>query len=153
MPPDGNQWVLTLEKLSVKLVERNQDMKNGDLFEKLIGKIDPMEPSTAKLEVRGAGDGLDVSEAIDFVTETTEGGYEEVTLVGTGENAERLNGSNDDFKLKVQEDLSGMPDAGVARRIMASYQQQKDAENIRVSPRDPVQLRPVLAEILDPDDG
>lgn len=137
-----------LETLTVQLVERNQDMKNGDLFEKLVGKVEPLSPSSAKLEVRGSGEGLVLSEAADFVKETTEGGYEEVSLRGRGLAGEQLSGTNEDFKLQVSTSLDGLNDFAKAAELVRIYSELKQSGSIRVSPRNVTELTPILAEIL-----
>lgn len=138
-----------IEKLTVRLIDRNQDVDGGNLFERLTERTSPLEPTSAKLEVRGTGEGLDREETKSFVKETTDGGYEDVSLIGTDGSGARLAGSNDDFRLEVSEDLSEIP-ATKARQISRAYENQKKAGNISVSKRDRDRVEPVLKDLYDP---
>ncbi|MEP3686264.1 MAG: hypothetical protein ABJN05_04105 [Sulfitobacter dubius] len=133
----------TVKKLTVHLVERNQDYDGKSVFERLLEDTEPMDPSSAKYEVRGSKEGLNLNETKEFISETTEGGYERVTLMGSGHDGETITGSNDEFKLKVETPLSSK-DSKRVNQLAKLYEHQKEAGNIRVSPRDKNLVAPKL---------
>ncbi|MEP1954112.1 MAG: hypothetical protein ABJJ26_04180 [Algoriphagus sp.] len=133
----------TVKKLTVHLVERNQDYDGKSVFERLLEDTEPMDPSSAKYEVRGSKEGLNLNETKEFISETTEGGYERVTLMGSGHDGETITGTNDEFKLKVETPLSSK-DSKRVNQLAKLYEHQKEAGNIRVSPRDKNLVAPKL---------
>jgi len=137
-----------IEKLTIRLIDRNQDVDGGNIFEALVSKAEPMDPKSAKLEIRSSGDGLQPQATKNFVSETTAGGYEDVQILGAQENGARLNGSNDNFQLSVERDLSEATKAR-AQQLFEEYMSLKQGGSILVAPRDSSTLSPILKDLTD----
>ena len=156
-------WLDALEKLQfvcmgsglkdpVHLIERNQDIDGGNLFERLTKKSEPLEPTSAKFVVQAGKDGLEIDETKGFVQETTEGGYERVALRGEDQNGAELKGSNDEFNLRIDLDAADLSKVQKVEAIYESYVAQKNAGNIVVTPRAVDEVAPILREIFDEDE-
>ncbi len=142
-----------IDSLTVYVVRRNQDMDGGALFQALVKKSEKMEASSARFVVNGEkGEGLDKDNTSQFVSETTEGGYERVYLRGEDENGDTLKGTNEDFKLTSDLNLEGLSLSEKVRQMYYAYLANKKAGTIRVSERDPEALVPILLSLLDDSD-
>jgi hypothetical protein len=141
-----------INALTVHLIERNQDIDGGNLFERLTKKSEPLEPTSAKFVVQAGKDGLEIDETKGFVQETTEGGYERVALRGEDQNGAELKGSNDEFNLRIDLDAADLSKVQKVEAIYESYVAQKNAGNIVVTPRAVDEVAPILREIFDEDE-
>lgn len=143
----------TIESLTVYVVKRNQDMDGGALFEALVKKSEEMEASSARFVVNGTKDeGLDIGNTTDFVSETTKGGYERVALRGMDQNGDVLKGTNEDFKLTKELDISELTDEQILKKVFETYEANKEAGVISVTERDKEQLSPVLRSLIEDQD-
>lgn len=141
-----------IDTLTVHLIDRNQDVDGGNLFERLIKKSEPLDPTSAKFVVRGGKEGLEIDETREFVQHTTEGGYERVALKGEDQQGNDLRGSNDDFHLKVDIDTEDMNAEEKVSELYDAYVKQKEAKAILVTPRSVDELAPIFTEILEAND-
>lgn len=139
-----------IESLTVYVVKRNQDMKGGALFEALVSKSEEMEAKSARFVVNGDREhGLDLESTAEFVTETTEGGYERVALKGTDENGDTLKGTNEDFKLTTKIETSELSEEEILKKAFQAYNANKEKGAIKVSERDREALLPVFRALLN----
>ncbi|MFT6088344.1 hypothetical protein [Sulfitobacter sp.] len=139
-----------IESLTVYVVKRNQDMNGADLFEALVKKSEEMDASSARFVVNGdKDDGLDIENTTDFVSETTEGGYERVSLRGMDQNGDVLKGTNEDFKLTTELDFSGLTDEQKLQNVFQSYEANKVAGVIKVSERNKDLIIPILRRLIE----
>lgn len=140
----------SINRITVHLVERNQDSDGKSIFEQLLDQTTPLGPTSAKYEVRAGGEGLDIDETKEFVSDTTDGGYEKVSLQGKDEDGANLNGSNDLFKLTAEKELSPEP-LNRVMQLSKLYDEQKKNGNIKVSTRDRVKVEPALRTLWEND--
>jgi hypothetical protein len=139
-----------IENLTVYVVKRNQDMNGGALFEALVKKSEDMDATSARFVVSGAkGEGLNIDSTADFVSQTTQGGYERVALRGTDQNGDVLKGTNEDFKLTTELDISGLTDEQKLQKVSESYEANKKGGVIIVTERDKNILGPVLQSLIE----
>lgn len=142
-----------IDSLTVYIVKRNQDMNGGALFEALLKKSEEMEASSARFVVNGAkDDGLEVESTTEFVSETTEGGYERVSLRGIDKNGDVLKGTNEDFKLTTELDIGELSEKQILKKAFEAYVANKAAGVIKVSERDREALAPILRSLLSEQD-
>ena len=142
-----------IESLTVYVVKRNQDMNGGALFEALLDKSEEMEASSARFVVNGDKEkGLDIEHTTNFVSETTEGGYERVALRGMDQYDDVLKGTNEDFKLTSELDISELTEQQKVQRIFEAYQANKRANVIKVSERNAESLGPTLLGLIEDQD-
>ena len=123
-----------INKITIHVIKRNQDIDGENIFEQLLEQTTPMEPISAKYEVRGGKEGLDIEETKDFVADTTEGGYEDVAIQGKDASGTTLNGTNDTFKLTVSTKLPETAE-GKVDKLSRIYDKQKETGNIKVGSR------------------
>lgn len=143
-----------INSLTVYVVKRNQDLDGGALFEALVKKSEEMDATSARFVVNGPKDeGLDIERTADFVSETTEGGYERVALRGNDQNGDVLKGTNEDFKLTMELDLSELSDSQMLRKVFQTYTANKNTGVIKVTERDEAVLSPVLKSLVENQDG
>jgi hypothetical protein len=144
---------LKIESLTVYVVKRNQDLDGGALFEALVKKSEEMEASSARFVVNGTkDDGLDIENTTEFVSETTQGGYERVALRGIDENGDILKGTNEDFKLTAELDTTELSQAQLLKKVFETYNANKEAGLIRVSEKDRDALEPLLLSLIEEQD-
>lgn len=135
-----------INKITVHVVKRNQDIDGENIFEQLLEQTEPLGPTSAKYEVRGGKEGLNIEESKEFVADTTEGGYEDVSIQGKDASGATLNGTNDTFKLAVKADLPPSPEARV-NKLSEIYKKQKDLGNIKVGERNIGKVMPKLESL------
>ncbi|MBL3575596.1 hypothetical protein JMK10_00260 [Rhodovulum sulfidophilum] len=125
----------SINRITVHLLERNQDSEGRSIFEQLLDDTTPMNPTSAKYEVRAGGEGLKIENTKEFVSDATHGGYERVSIEGKDHTGAKLVGSNDTYKMSVATKLSDV-DSTRARQLRQLYEDQKERGNIKVGPRD-----------------
>ena len=139
-----------IDSLTVYVVKRNQDLDGGSLFEALVNKSEKMEASSARFVVNGDKDeGLNIENTTDFVSQTTEGGYERVSLRGMDQNGDVLKGTNEDFKLTTELDISELTDEQKIQKAFEIYEANKEAGVIKVTTRNIELLSPVLLSLIE----
>lgn len=88
-----------INSITVSLISRNNEISKG-LFQSIVNEIEPTGAYTAKLVATGGSSGLNIAGTTVFVEDTTESGYEDVTLKGTDRDGNALKGGNDEYKLR-----------------------------------------------------
>lgn len=142
-----------IDSLTVYVVKRNQDFDGGALFEALLNKSEEIGASSARFVVNGSkDDGLNLGKTAEFVSETTEGGYERVALRGVDQNGDVLKGTNEDFQLTAELDTSDMSQSEIIEQIFNAYVANKAAGVIKVSERNEALLAPLLLSLINEQD-
>ncbi|CAN1497006.1 hypothetical protein MCELHM10_00379 [Paracoccaceae bacterium] len=130
------EFVSRFEKITsmtVTLIHRNNEISRG-LFQAIIKEIEPTGAATAKLVATGGTDGLDIEGTANFVEETTESGYENVTLKGIDKDGSVLKGGNEEYKLTADVH-DGLPDQALAVNLFARYKNMASNGQLKVGER------------------
>lgn len=138
-----------IETLTVHVVKRNQDMNGGELFEALVHESEELGAISSRFVVNGPKDeGLNIDKTSKFVSETTSGGYERVSMRGIDGDGHKLKGSNEDFKLTEDIDVESLSTKKTAERAFEAYNANKLTGAIKVTERDVAVLVPKLKQML-----
>lgn len=122
-----------INSMTVTLIRRNNEISKG-LFQEIVKEIEPTGAVTAKLVATGGTEGLDINGTADFVEETTESGYEDVTLKGIDKDGGVLKGGNEEFKLTADVH-DALPDEALAVNLYQRFKSMANAGQIKVGER------------------
>jgi hypothetical protein len=110
-----------INSLTIGLIKRNNEISKG-LFQAIVNELEPTGANTAKLIASAGDDGLNIDATAKVVEDTTESGYENVTLKGVDKDGNVLKGGNEEYKLTVDVD-DAAPDDLQAKRLYTKFHQ------------------------------
>lgn len=136
-----------INSLTVTLIQRNNEISQG-LFQAIVKQIEPTGAATAKLVATGGADGLDIEATAGFVEETTDSGYENVTLKGIDKDGSALKGGNDEYKLTADVN-DGLPDQALAVNLFERFKKMTKDGQIKVGERNEDELATIAMHLSD----
>ena len=136
-----------IQRVTIHVRRRNQDFSGGNMFQSMYDVSEDMGASSAKYVVGGGPDGLNSPATKETVRAATESGYEEASISGVDQSGAKLNGSNEDFSLKVYVETEGTPDEQKALKSFEVYEAQKASGSIKVSPREKGAITKIFASL------
>lgn len=137
----------SIEKLSLGLVMPNDETDTNDFFEQWRAKKKNLNAAKSKIDFSKKGKTLPHSEVIDIAKEAVSDGNILINLKGTDINNDKINGTNENFKLTASlGELEDTPE-GTTAKIYSIFRELKSSGIIRESRvKEP---QKVLKKVLD----
>ena len=126
-----------LKKIEFRLVNPNDEIDGGKLFNNIREYLGPLNPDSTKLETRSS-EGLDTSEAVPRIKAATATANQEVRLTGLDRDGNDLKGDNHSFQIGAPVDTIPATRGGLIRKLFGIFQNLTRSGAIKVgSERDP----------------
>jgi len=122
-----------LQKVQINFVKPNDETDMSEVFKRLREEQEQVGAVTMELSFRANKEGLIQDEITESVASATMSGNAKVKFAGIDKQGNDLKGSNDDFKVSLAMDLSGLDDAEKPAKLLELYNEYVSNGTIRVA--------------------
>ncbi|RWK11868.1 hypothetical protein [Mesorhizobium sp.] len=122
----------TLKQIDFRLVRPNDDIDAGEIFSQIRDLSQSLNADRTKITTANPDEGLDITAAIETITEATAGGNQEVTLNGVDLEGNNLSGNNESFQINAP--IADVPPAkeDLIKTLYEAFQALIASETLKV---------------------